>query len=120
MPLSVTNTTRSTCQSCNNDFGCGANLGGCWCTEVKLAAWQTEIIKAKFDNCLCPACLAAFAEKGAMKITHPDGRTEIVEDAVRVDTQNFHEGMFDFYDERGNLLRQIDMGSGITWEDADQ
>ena len=29
--------------------------------------------------------------------------------------KNFHEGMYDLYDERGNLLRQIDMGSGIKW-----
>ena len=48
-------------------------------------------------------------------VTYPDGSTETMADAVRVDTQNFHEGMFDFYDARGTLLRQIDMGSGITW-----
>ena len=51
-----------------------------------------------------------------MIITYPDGLVEILDDAVRVDTQNFHEGMYDFYDVRGNLLKQIDMGSGITWE----
>lgn len=49
-------------------------------------------------------------------IKFPDGAVEILEEAVRVDTQNFHEGMYDFYDNRGNLLKQIDMGSGITWE----
>jgi len=53
-----------------------------------------------------------------MKITYPDGSTEIIPEATRVDEQNFHEGMYDFYDERGNLLRQIDMGSGIKWEIA--
>lgn len=51
-----------------------------------------------------------------MIITYPDGLVEILEEAVRVDPQNFHEGMYDFYDIRGNLLKQIDMGSGITWE----
>jgi len=51
-----------------------------------------------------------------MIITYPDGSIEILEDAVRVDTQNFHEGMYDFYDIRDNLLKQIAMGSGITWE----
>ena len=54
-----------------------------------------------------------------MKITYPDGSTEIIPEATRVDEQNFHEGMFDFYDERGNLLRQIDMGSSIKWQIAD-
>jgi len=52
----------------------------------------------------------------AMLITYPDGSTELIAEAVRVDQQNFHEGMYDFYDEGGNLLRQIDMGSGIKWE----
>jgi hypothetical protein len=51
-----------------------------------------------------------------MLITYPDGSTELIAEAVRVDQQNFHEGTFDFYDERGNLLKQIDMGSGIKWE----
>ena len=51
-----------------------------------------------------------------MRITYPDGSTEIIPEAVRVDQQNFHEGMYDFYDERGTLLRQIDMHSLIKWE----
>ena len=51
-----------------------------------------------------------------MRITYPDGSTELIAEAVRVDQQNFHEGMFDFYDEWGNLLKQIDMGSSIKWE----
>ena len=50
-------------------------------------------------------------------VTYPDGSTETIRDAVRVDTLNFHEGMFDFYDATGNLLKQIDMGSGISWEE---
>jgi hypothetical protein len=54
-----------------------------------------------------------------MRIKFPDGSIEVLKDAVRVDTQNFHEGMYDFYDIRGNLLRQIDMGSGIAWEIVD-
>lgn len=52
----------------------------------------------------------------SMLITYPDGSTELIAEAVRVDQQNFHEGMFDFYDETGNLLKQIDMGSGIKWQ----
>jgi hypothetical protein len=52
----------------------------------------------------------------AILITHEDGSTEIISEAVRVDEQNFHEGMYDFYDERGNLLRQIDMHSKIKWK----
>jgi len=51
-----------------------------------------------------------------MRITYPDGSTEILPEATRVDQQNFHEGMYDFYDESGGLLRQIDMHSKIKWE----
>ena len=59
-----------------------------------------------------------MATEPSMVLTHPDGAIEIVAGAVRVDMQNFHEGMYDFYDKRGNLLRQIDMGSGIKWEEV--
>lgn len=52
----------------------------------------------------------------AMLITYPDGKTEIISEATRVDSQNFHEGMYDFYDKSGNLLTQISMDSGIKWE----
>ena len=52
----------------------------------------------------------------AILITYEDGSTELIPEATRVDEQNFHEGMYDFYDGRGTLLRQIDMHSKIKWE----
>ena len=53
----------------------------------------------------------------AMLITYPDGSTRLIAEATRVDEQNFHEGMYDFYDESGMmLLRQIDMYNQIKWE----
>jgi hypothetical protein len=52
----------------------------------------------------------------AMRVTYPDGSVEIIARATRVDTQNFHEGMYDFYDELGGLLVQIDMHSKISWD----
>jgi hypothetical protein len=55
-----------------------------------------------------------------MKIVYPDGSAEVIPEAARVDTQNFHEGMYDFYDEHGTLLRQIDMHSQIKWELVDE
>jgi hypothetical protein len=56
----------------------------------------------------------------AMLITYPDGSTEVLAEAVKVDEQNFHEGMYDFYDEAGRLLTQLPMGSGIKWEVIDE
>ncbi|HEV2914089.1 MAG TPA: hypothetical protein VGX92_12475 [Pyrinomonadaceae bacterium] len=51
----------------------------------------------------------------AMLITYPDGSTRLIPEATRVDEQNFHEGMYDFYDDRGALLEQIDMHSRVKW-----
>ena len=56
----------------------------------------------------------------AMLITYEDGSTEIIAEATRVDGQNFHEGMYDFYDERGTLLRQIGMHRKIKWKLVDE
>ena len=56
----------------------------------------------------------------AMRVTYPDGSVEIIARATRVDTQNFHEGMYDFYDERDTLLVQIDMHSRISWDVVDE
>lgn len=67
----------------------------------------------------CNEIRKAYDTKMTMKVTYPDGSIEIIPDATKVDTQNFHEGMFDFYDEAGTLLKQIDMGSGIKWEVSD-
>ena len=52
----------------------------------------------------------------SIKIAYRDGTTEIIPEAVRVDPQNFHEGMYDFYDQNGNLLKQISLSENISWE----
>lgn len=103
------------CESCGVEFGCGAGSEMCWCFDLEVSASATASIAEKYAQCLCPKCLSSSASSPAIEVTYLDGRTESIETAVRVDTQNFHEGMFDFYDERGNLLRQIEMESGITW-----
>jgi hypothetical protein len=56
----------------------------------------------------------------AMLITYSDGSTRLIPEATRVDEQNFHEGMYDFYDDSGRLLEQIDMHSKIKWELVDE
>ncbi len=54
-----------TCESCGEEFGCGAKLDGCWCMEITLTETQTAEIRAKFNDCLCPKCLEKFAEDEA-------------------------------------------------------
>ena len=106
----------SVCEACGDEFICGATITGCWCTNIKVTDAARAEMKEKFQRCLCPKCLGSYSSDAAIIIKYPDGRTEIVPGAVRVDQQNFHEGMYDFYDERDNLLKQISMNSGIKWE----
>jgi hypothetical protein len=51
----------SVCESCGTEFGCGAKLDGCWCTELTLSESAASEIKAKFGDCLCPECLEKYA-----------------------------------------------------------
>lgn len=104
------------CESCGKPFGCGARRDGCWCADVRVPAEIADALKAKYKDCLCPDCLQRLSSTDAFIVSYPDGTSEIVAGAVRVDTQNYHEGMFDFYDDRGNLLKQISMSANINWE----
>lgn len=104
------------CAACGRVFGCGAETDACWCAGLTLTETMADELRTKFNDCLCSDCLKTLASGPALLVTHPDGTRELVAGCVHVDTHNFHEGMFDLYDARGNLLRQIDMGSGITWE----
>src|SRR4051812_30104851 len=106
------------CSACGESFGCGAKLEGCWCAQINISSDVSGNLSSKYDDCLCPKCLVSLATEATMILTYPDGSMEIVAGAVRVDTQNFHEGMFDFYDASGNLLKQVDMGSGVSWEEV--
>lgn len=106
----------SVCESCRDEFICGATVTGCWCMNMKITDDARAEMKEMFQKCLCPKCLGSYSSQPAMIVKYPNGRTEILPGAVRVDEQNFHEGMYDFYDERGNLLKQISMSSDIKWE----
>ena len=45
------------CESCGNDFVCGAGITGCWCLKVKLDADARAELRRQFSNCLCVDCL---------------------------------------------------------------
>ncbi len=49
------------CESCGNSFGCGANLEGCWCSEVRLTDEQLATMSGKYERCLCRPCLVYLA-----------------------------------------------------------
>ena len=52
------------CESCGASFGCyPAAEGGCWCGSVIIPEGRREDLKAKFADCICPACLAKFEKE---------------------------------------------------------
>jgi Cysteine-rich CWC len=55
----------SACESCGEEFACGASLAGCWCSEVKLDDAARAELRARFRRCLCRACLEGYAARGA-------------------------------------------------------
>jgi aspartate racemase len=50
------------CARCDEQFKCH-NQGGCWCNNLKLTGETHQQLLKQYDNCLCEACLTAFAEK---------------------------------------------------------
>lgn len=51
----------SKCESCGEEFGCGAKLEGCWCSELSLGETTRAELRTRFQRCLCRACLERFA-----------------------------------------------------------
>jgi len=44
-----------TCGHCGQAFECGQY--GCWCGGLGITERQMDWITARFEDCLCPACL---------------------------------------------------------------
>lgn len=51
------------CQSCHEDFTCGAGLTGCWCMEIKLDSSARAKMREQFRDCLCRNCLESYANE---------------------------------------------------------
>lgn len=51
----------SVCESCGDEFTCGASLAGCWCSEIKLGDSVRARLRERYKGCLCRACLEKFA-----------------------------------------------------------
>jgi iron complex transport system permease protein len=60
------------CPSCGTQFGCGQGEPGCWCESVVLRSETLAELRLLADDCLCPACLAGFAERDHSE-PDPDG-----------------------------------------------
>ena len=47
------------CECCRQSFTCGGFQ--CWCGSVGITEDQMDWIAARFQDCLCPACLQQVA-----------------------------------------------------------
>ncbi len=63
--------TTKYCSKCKQPFGCSNDVRGCWCEGLTLSMETLKELKDNFDNCLCPACLAAFETKQKLPVTKP-------------------------------------------------
>ncbi len=50
------------CESCGEEFSCGASVGKCWCFDVELKAETLVGLCEDFENCLCEDCLKEIKE----------------------------------------------------------
>ena len=50
-----------TCESCGQEFSCGASLRGCWCAEIQLTEATRAELKKQFRECLCRECLQKYS-----------------------------------------------------------
>jgi cysteine-rich CWC protein len=61
------------CESCGNEFTCGASLSGCWCAEIKLTDENRAKLRERFSDCLCQNCLERIASEQANYISAQKG-----------------------------------------------
>ena len=61
--LSDTLSRERVCESCGEEFSCGASLGGCWCSEVNLSDTTRAELRGLYRDCLCRDCLEKLADK---------------------------------------------------------
>jgi hypothetical protein len=55
----------TSCAACGTPFGCGADIGGCWCNGVETDEATLAQLAGAFSGCLCPDCLREKAVQGA-------------------------------------------------------
>ncbi len=49
------------CPKCGISYEC-MNQGDCWCSNYEIPLYNRKILKSKYNNCLCEACLKEYAE----------------------------------------------------------
>ncbi len=59
-------TDKLICESCGEEFSCGANVGKCWCFAVEVKAETLAELRRDYKNCLCQKCLVSFTKNNSI------------------------------------------------------
>ncbi|MGH9705912.1 MAG: cysteine-rich CWC family protein [Candidatus Acidiferrales bacterium] len=46
------------CAECGKTFTCSESQPGCWCAQENICAETLAALRARFVDCVCPACLS--------------------------------------------------------------
>lgn len=49
-----------TCPACKKQFECLHNAD-CWCMNYKLSKEQLDMLRAKYNDCICEECMRLFS-----------------------------------------------------------
>ncbi|MEQ1596885.1 MAG: cysteine-rich CWC family protein [Casimicrobium sp.] len=60
--------TAGACGQCGAPFVCGANAANCWCQSLPLLDLSKRSADELAAGCLCPECLSAALNRGAVRI----------------------------------------------------
>lgn len=55
------------CSKCGKSFEC-AHHNDCWCSEYVIPTDILRFLKKTYEDCLCPDCLAQYAENKGRNI----------------------------------------------------
>lgn len=62
--MSNNKTKIKSCSKCGKKFECTHDKT-CWCNSFDISKEKLTLLRAKYDDCLCPDCLAVYAENKA-------------------------------------------------------
>ena len=62
--------TEKRCSKCGLSFDCGGLLG-CWCRDVRLDQAALAALRQQYGDCLCRACLEAYAAPATDSVPPP-------------------------------------------------
>lgn len=60
---------KTNCESCGEEFSCGAKTIDCWCFEINTNPEFTAELNRNFNDCLCRSCLSQQIVRRKIKVS---------------------------------------------------